>query len=171
MKPNPQKSSASPSSINHALATSIRRHSKIARLPAELRERLNVMLNDGASYTSISASFRQLGHQLNSANLSRWHARGFQDWLREQTWLEDMRSRVDFASALVKEQNSDLVNQPDFISPSCASTRSSSNSTPQLSKQNSPTAPVPTYAFLIPSANSPMPPSNSSAPTHPNLIT
>ena len=89
----------------------IRRHCKIARLPADLRERLNLMLRDGAPYSAIIRAFREQGHHLNQANLSHWNAGGFQDWLRQQAWLEEMRVRLDFASAILKEPNAALIDQ------------------------------------------------------------
>ena len=92
-------------------ASSIRRHSKIARLPAERRERLNQMLHDGLPYSTIIKTFADLGHQLNQANLSRWHSGGFKDWLRDQAYLDEMRSRLDFASSLLKQPNADLIDQ------------------------------------------------------------
>jgi hypothetical protein len=49
--------------------------------------------------------------RLNQANLSRWHAGGFADWLRHQAWLEEMRARLDFASDIVKEPNAELLDQ------------------------------------------------------------
>ena len=110
---NPQKSfggsiNAPPSTPR---ANGIRRHCKIARLPAELRERLNLMLRDGASYRAVIRAFAQQGHHLNEANLSRWNAGGFQDWLRQQAWLDEMRVRLDFASSIVQQPNAELLDQ------------------------------------------------------------
>ena len=82
----------------------VQRHCKIARLPADLREQLNLMLHDGASYSAIIKHFRQPGHPLNQASLSRWNAHGFQEWLRHQAWLDEMRARLDFASSIVNPQ-------------------------------------------------------------------
>jgi hypothetical protein len=109
-----QPSSPNPSpepTTKPASASSFRRHSKIARLPVELRERLNLMLHDGAAYGTIIETFAALGHPLNSANLSHWHAGGFKDWLQEQAWLEEIRARLDFAAAVVKEPNAHLLDQ------------------------------------------------------------
>jgi hypothetical protein len=86
-----------------------RRTGKIARLPQDLRELLNLMLRDGAPYSSIIQKFAQRGHQLNFDNLSRWHAGGYQDWLHEQAWLEEMRLRLDFATNIVHQSNGALL--------------------------------------------------------------
>jgi hypothetical protein len=110
---NPGKSLTRPqtASASEPKPHTIRRHCKIARLPADLRERLNLMLRDGASYSAIIRAFREQGHHLNQANLSRWNSGGFQDWLREQAWLEEARARLDFASSVLKDTNADLVDQ------------------------------------------------------------
>jgi hypothetical protein len=89
----------------------IRRHCKIARLPVDLRQRLNLMLRDGAPYNAIIRAFRELGHHLNKANLSHWNAGGFLDWLREQALLEEARARLDFSFSVLKDHNADLVDQ------------------------------------------------------------
>jgi hypothetical protein len=105
---NPQPVSNPPAKTS---TNPVRRHCKIARLPAESRELLNGMLRDGASYSAIIKTFQQRGHRLDLATLSRWHAGGFKDWLREQAWLDEMRARLDFASVIVKEPNAELLDQ------------------------------------------------------------
>jgi hypothetical protein len=69
------------------------------------------MLNDGVPYSSIIKTLGQHGHKLNQANLSRWHSGGFNDWLRHQAWLDEMRTRLDFASDIVNQPNADLLDQ------------------------------------------------------------
>ena len=69
------------------------------------------MLRDGASYRAIINSFGREGLRLNEANLSRWNGGGFQDWLREQSWLDEMRARLDFASSIVQQPNAELIDQ------------------------------------------------------------
>jgi hypothetical protein len=110
---NPSKSLRPPQTNSHSgpKPRTIRRHCKIARLPADLRERLNLLLRDGAPYNAIIRAFRELGHHLNKTNLSRWHAGGFLDWLREQAFLEEARARLDFSASVLKEPNADLVDQ------------------------------------------------------------
>jgi hypothetical protein len=101
--PDSQTQSTAPGSSPH------RRNGKVARLPKELRELVNVMLNDGAPYPVIVQKIAEHGHDLNPDNLSRWHSGGYQDWLREQSWLEEMRHRLDFASDIMQQDNGDLI--------------------------------------------------------------
>jgi hypothetical protein len=86
-----------------------RRSGKIARLPQELRVLLNLMLRDGAPYSRIIEKLAERGHHLNSDNLSRWHAGGYQDWLQDQAWLEEMRLRLDFASEILRDPNGPML--------------------------------------------------------------
>ena len=48
-----------------------RRNGKVARLPKELRELVNVMLSDGTPYPAIIQKIAERGHALNPDNLSR----------------------------------------------------------------------------------------------------
>jgi hypothetical protein len=86
-----------------------RRFSKIARLPRDVRELLNVMLRDGAPYSAIAQKLAERGHTINVNNISRWHSTGYEDWLHDQSCLEEMRLRLDFASDVVNQQNGDLI--------------------------------------------------------------
>ncbi len=85
-----------------------RRNGKVARLPREAREFINVMLADGAPYSVITAKLAEQGHQLSPDNISNWRTGGHQDWLKEQAWLEEMRARLDFAAQIVHSENGDL---------------------------------------------------------------
>jgi hypothetical protein len=86
-----------------------RRNGKVARLPREIRGLVNVMLGDGVPYPLIVKKVAEHGHHLTPNNLSNWHAGGFQDWLKEQSWLEEMRARLDFASDIVQQENGELL--------------------------------------------------------------
>src|SRR5229473_4629808 len=79
---NPQPSTGS----------SRRRTGKIATLPKSSRTRLNQMLEDGLPYAIIIKSLGRDGKRLTENNLSDWHKGGYQDWLKEQEWLDDMRA-------------------------------------------------------------------------------
>src|SRR3974390_1328192 len=79
-----------------------RRNGNVARLPHPLRERVNRMLRDGAPYREIIRSRARQGHKLGKSNLTRWFAGGHQDWLKEQTWLQEMNGRLEFATELMR---------------------------------------------------------------------
>lgn len=89
--------------------TSHRRNGKVARLPKELRELVNSMLEDGIPYDRICLKLADHGHHLNPDNLSRWHAGGFQDWLKEQSWMDELRARLDFASTIINHDHDGVV--------------------------------------------------------------
>src|SRR5436309_1131263 len=68
------------------------RQGKVARLPNEIRNLVNTMLNDGCPYPAI---VRRLGHPgLIVHNISRWRKGGYEDWLgaQEKSDLEKLRA-------------------------------------------------------------------------------
>ena len=86
-----------------------RRNGKIARLPHEDRELLNLMLHDGATYPRIIEKFAERGHKLNPKNVSRWHAGGYQDWLQDQALLEKLDHRLEFLGRVVHQSNGPVL--------------------------------------------------------------
>ncbi len=88
-----------------------RRTGKIARLPDQHRQTINQMLRDGVPYADIINKLAEAGHQLNEDNLSRWHAGGYQEWLEEQTCLEDIRHKLDFTSKVVYSREAGMVTE------------------------------------------------------------
>jgi len=81
----PESSALPGTGVTHLIH---RRTGKIARLPREARELLNVMLRDGAPYALISKRMAETGHKISENNLSRWHTGGgHADWLRDQSCL------------------------------------------------------------------------------------
>jgi hypothetical protein len=69
------------------------------------------MLRDGSSYAKIVEKLADRGHNLDKDNLSRWYAGGYQDWVQEQAWLEEMRVRLDFAKDIVNQPNANLIDE------------------------------------------------------------
>ena len=80
-----------------------RRTGKIAGLPKSSRNKLNQMLEDGLPYATIIKKLGIDGKGLTENNLSDWHHGGFQDWLNERLWLDDMRARHELARSLIRE--------------------------------------------------------------------
>jgi hypothetical protein len=95
------------SSVGH----SRRRNGKIARLPDKLRQLVNEMLHDGTPYSAIIKKLAEAGHNLNEDNLSRWYTGGYQDWLDEQSCLNEMRLKLDFASQLVTSHSANMITE------------------------------------------------------------
>ena len=86
-----------------------RRNGKVARLPAELRHQINVMLDDGVPYKTIIERLGDAGKHLTEDNLSNWRLGGFQDYRKAQL-LSD-RARVQTQAA------ADLLGQGAQVNP------------------------------------------------------
>jgi len=89
-----------------------RRTGKIARLPKEIRDVVNLMLRDGASYPDVIKMLEDHGHPgFNEENVSNWFKGGFCDWERDQRRIEDIRARsqasLEMVRALKSESGSD----------------------------------------------------------------
>jgi hypothetical protein len=94
------------------MTMTITRNGKIARLPREIREQLNIKLDDGMEAGPILEWVNELpetkkvvaelfeGKPINAQNLTEWRQGGHQDWLRA-------RERIDLAQQL-EEQAEDL---------------------------------------------------------------
>jgi len=78
-----------------------RRNGKVARLPKAVRDRINVMIQDGVTYLKIIERLGAEGEGLNEDNLSNWKQGGYQDWLREIQLAETMRAKHELAHEIV----------------------------------------------------------------------
>lgn len=77
---------SSPSESDH------RGNGKVARLPKVLRDQINSMLDDGVSYKAIIQKLEQsLPYPLSEMNISRWKDFGYQAYLRQQQWRDEMQ--------------------------------------------------------------------------------
>src|SRR5438105_15415100 len=70
-----------------------RRNGNVARLAKVVRDKINVMIQDGVSYNAIVANLGKKGKGLDISNLSRWRSGGYQDWLAEQAFIARVRAR------------------------------------------------------------------------------
>ncbi|HMO51900.1 MAG TPA: hypothetical protein PKE26_11005 [Kiritimatiellia bacterium] len=72
------------------------RKGKVARLPYEIRERINAMIRDGAPASRLNTFLIKEGHEaLNDQNWTNWRQGGYQDWLREQVHLDKIRDKAE----------------------------------------------------------------------------
>lgn len=93
---------------HEAFQMSNRRTGKIARLPKEVRDVVNLMLRDGASYPAVIEYLRDHGHgEFNAENVSNWFEGGFCDWERDQQRIADIRARSQAALEMVRELKKD----------------------------------------------------------------
>src|SRR5262245_29061500 len=85
-----------------------RRTGKIARLPKEIRNGVNLMLSDGSTYPQVIQFLEENGHPgFSTENISNWFEGGFCDWEREQKRIEEMRARSQMALEMVKSLKAD----------------------------------------------------------------
>ena len=69
------------------------RNGKVARLPKQMRDQINQMLDDNLHYHSIIKSLGDQGKDLEADHIRRWKSGGYRDYLREQRLIEQCRER------------------------------------------------------------------------------
>lgn len=81
---------------------------KIARLPYDLRNQVNLWLRDGASSQLIIQRLAEAGHPgINEVNITHWYQGGHQDWLKNQDRISELSARREAAMEMVKAINRD----------------------------------------------------------------
>src|SRR5579859_2194577 len=93
---------------------------KIARLPADIREEINVRLYNGKSGPEIVAWLNELppvkeilaaqfgGVPLSPSNLTNWRATGYQRWLAEQKNVGSLKNLGKYAAGLAEAAGGNL---------------------------------------------------------------
>jgi len=77
----------------------IKRRSKISKLPKDIRNQVNVMLDEEATYQTIIDWLESKGYSGFTGDcLYQWKEGGFQDWLNKQAQLESARSLREWAT-------------------------------------------------------------------------
>src|SRR5262249_41137884 len=51
---------------------------------------------------------------LSQMDISRWYKSGFQDWIKNQLWLDETRSRLDLAIDVIAENTGSNVHQANL---------------------------------------------------------
>lgn len=92
-----------PESLTHDDEPRRRPRGKIRRLPREVRKKLNEFLDDGLNYKEVIAALGPDGEGLKEMDISRWYTTGFQDWLKNQVWLENTIAQLDMAVETVAD--------------------------------------------------------------------
>lgn len=100
--PQPETESLAPATYTH------RGKGRIARLPKALRDQVNCWILDGVSYPEIIERLGLDGKDLNPGHLCEYRKRGYQDWLREREWYDNVASKSEFSK--------DLLTAPDVNS-------------------------------------------------------
>ena len=93
------------------------RNGKIARLPALVREELNVRLDEGEPGRDLVAWLNAMpkvqailhkyfhGHGVTEQNLSEWRRGGFEDWRGQQSSIESTRTLAEHSDELQLQSN------------------------------------------------------------------
>jgi hypothetical protein len=87
-----------------------RRNGNVARLPKAVRDRINLMIEDGVPYVEIIGRLGEDGNGLDKSNLSRWKNGGYQDWVVEQAFIRRTRARQETAQELARDFDATEVN-------------------------------------------------------------
>jgi len=81
------------------------RNGNVARLPKEIRQKVNEMLDDGLTYREIVQELKALGYHLAREHIRRWKQGGYQDHLREQRLLALCLLRQERALQMISGAN------------------------------------------------------------------
>ena len=80
------------------------RTGKIARASYEVRKHVNELLRDGKTAKAVISFLDGAGIKgVTDMNVSNWRDGGFQDFLKEQTRLEEMQFKREFAMEIVRQ--------------------------------------------------------------------
>jgi len=98
--------SAAPNPKSHA------RTGKVARLPKNVRDSINRLIEDGLSYGDIIEKLGADGQGLNKHHISEWRTGGgFEEWQQDQQWLEEIRAQQQFGQELLQKEGETKINQ------------------------------------------------------------
>jgi len=96
----------------------MRRHSKIAQLPAPLREELNLLIEDNADSEKIISFLNARGFPgISKGNIHSWihgyakdkGSSGYKDWLQQKQAIEDLCARQEFALDLLRQNEGHTI--------------------------------------------------------------
>jgi hypothetical protein len=76
--------------------------------------KLNQLIDEGNSYAEVIALLGQEAEHITEVDMCRWYKSGFQQWLKNQLWLEDTRSRLDMAIEVIAENGGPNVHQANL---------------------------------------------------------
>lgn len=84
------------------------RTGKVARLPAELRQKINEKLYEGSSGPQIIAWLDKAGQSITEQNLSEWRHGGYQDWMQSEEQMDTIRERAELALRMAQAAGGSL---------------------------------------------------------------
>jgi len=75
----------------------------IARLPKEVRDMINVMIEDGLPHHVLIDELGEAGEGLDPRNLADWVQGRYQDYLKNRQDIEHAKTQMEFATDLLRE--------------------------------------------------------------------
>ncbi len=87
---------------------------KIAKLPYAVRTKLNELLDEGFIYREIIPLLGPEAAHITESDISRWYKSGYQDWIRNQVWLENTRTRLDMALDVLAQHEGSTVHHANL---------------------------------------------------------
>jgi hypothetical protein len=84
---------------------------KIARLPVQLRDRINTMIRDCVPYKTIIKTLGRRVRHINERNFTNWKNNGHKHWLKEQEQIDLMQKASNLAFAAATSNKAMVVHQ------------------------------------------------------------
>src|SRR4051812_9608699 len=85
--------------------TARQRDGEGARVPKEVRQQVNEMLDDGFPYSKIIRELGEHGQGMEVDSIRRWRKGGYLEYLREQRLLEQCRERTNRVLELMQQEH------------------------------------------------------------------
>jgi hypothetical protein len=82
------------------------RHPNISRLPKDVRDMINTMLDERLPYHVLIEELGDSGQGLNAGHLAEWVRGRYQDYVEERQVIDQARASAEFASDLLRELGS-----------------------------------------------------------------
>ena len=88
------------------------RKGKIARAPFEVRTAVNVMLRDGGTANQVIKLLESKDiFGVNEENVKNWRQGGFEEWMEQQSRLDEMQAKREFAMEIVKQNQGSQLHE------------------------------------------------------------
>src|SRR5437879_13492682 len=84
---------------------------KIANLPQEMRDGVNELLREGASYRRVQEWLKERRHDIHVCSVKTWYKRGHQQWLTERERLGEMKFRKECVLEITKNRNGESIHE------------------------------------------------------------
>src|SRR3954462_15417888 len=89
--------------------------SKISRLTATVRQRLNELLFDGLPYEDVLRELGDDAKDLNKMDISRWMTRGGHNrWLQEREWRDHLLISLEAAKDMVEDKKVATIHEANL---------------------------------------------------------